>query len=121
MDTAEVFHPVAKKRLELLAVLSLVLWFLGIFAGVGIWLPIQNSMADHLTDDAIETLYICIGFFVWVPAIICGHAALCRIRRSSGLKGRGFAYTGLILSYIAVALLLLATVFAILFSSGEHR
>ena len=120
MDTGA-SQTVAKKRLELLAVLSPVLWVVGICAGVGIWLPIQNSMADHLTDDTIEAIYICIGFFVWVPAIMCGHVAISRIRRSAGLKGLGLAYMGLVLAYIAASLLLLVAVFAILFSSGDHR
>lgn len=40
-------------------------------------------------------------FIAGIPAIICGHVALGRIRRSGGsLPGRGRAVTGLVLGYL---------------------
>jgi hypothetical protein len=45
--------------------------------------------------------FLCLlGPLVGVPAVICGHIALSRIKRSANLLGgRGLAITGLILGY----------------------
>lgn len=53
------------------------------------------------------------SFFTAIPALICGHKALNKIKRSAGtLKGRGKAIAGLVMGYlvlfIVVPLLLLA-------------
>lgn len=45
-----------------------------------------------------------IGFFASVPAIICGHLALIRIKKTQTRKGRGLALTGLILGYVVTLL-----------------
>lgn len=48
--------------------------------------------------------------FLAMPAVICGHVALARIRRSGhGLKGRRMAIIGLALGYSVIAI----TVFAL--------
>jgi hypothetical protein len=50
-------------------------------------------------------LMLCIGFLFAIPAVICGHVALGRIKRSSGgLVGHGLATAGLITGYITLAL-----------------
>jgi len=42
-----------------------------------------------------------------IPAIVCGHSALTRIRKSGGaLGGKGLAITGLVLGYAATAIFL---------------
>ena len=51
-------------------------------------------------------LSLCGGVFVTgVPAIICGHVSLGRIRRSNGtLEGRGIAIGGLATGYVGIIL-----------------
>jgi len=47
-------------------------------------------------------LLACFGGVVGIPAVICGHMALGRIKRS-GQGGRGLAIVGLVLGYLAIA------------------
>jgi competence protein ComGC len=47
---------------------------------------------------------VCFSIFSAVPAVICGHLARSRIRRSGGvLRGDGLAITGLVTGYIGIA------------------
>jgi len=47
----------------------------------------------------------CIGVLFAIPAVICGHIAYSRIKRSAGmLGGGGMALAGLITGYISIAL-----------------
>ena len=47
----------------------------------------------------------CFWLLTAIPAVICGHMAYSRIRRSAGvLSGEGLAIGGLITGYIAIAL-----------------
>src|SRR6266705_5626853 len=49
--------------------------------------------------------FTCGWLFTAIPAVICGHIARSRIRKSGGaLRGKGIATAGLILGYIALAL-----------------
>ena len=49
--------------------------------------------------------FTCGWLFTAIPAVICGHIARAKIRRSGGaLGGRGIATAGLILGYIALVL-----------------
>lgn len=48
----------------------------------------------------------CFSFLCGIPAVICGHTALSRIKRSGGmLQGEGFAWGGLVTGYITVLLI----------------
>ena len=48
----------------------------------------------------------CFSIFSAIPAVICGHTALGRIRRSGGaLKGDGLAIGGLITGYLSIVLI----------------
>ena len=50
-------------------------------------------------------LLICISPLFAIPAVICGHMAYSRIKRSSGtLTGDGLALAGLITGYISIGL-----------------
>jgi len=53
-------------------------------------------------------------FFTGIPAVICGHLALGKIKRSAGaLKGSGLAIAGLILGYCSFGLTLVAILAAL--------
>jgi len=109
----------AEKKFEPLAIVSFVLWFLGLCAAVVVWLPID--VMEHLRDQTIEGIYIGTGILAWIPSIVCGHITLSHIRKSTVLKGRVFAYAGLTLSYIAMFLLIVVSALAVLWGSGAHR
>lgn len=49
---------------------------------------------------------LCLWILAAIPAVICGHIALSRIRKSGGvLGGEGMAIAGLILGYLNVAIM----------------
>lgn len=48
------------------------------------------------------------GLFAAIPAVICGHKGMARVRQSGGaLKGGDLALVGLILGYVAIGLTVL--------------
>ena len=55
---------------------------------------------------AIVLSVVCIGPLLGIPAVICGHMAYSRIKRSAGaLAGGGLALGGLITGYLSIALI----------------
>src|SRR6266516_5428039 len=53
--------------------------------------------------------FFCGWLFTAIPAVICGHIARSKIRKSGGgLGGKGVATAGLILGYIALVLGIMA-------------
>ena len=74
--------PVTKNKNSGLAIWSLVLGILGLLF-----------------------LLLCIGPLFAIPAVICGHIAYGRIKRSAGaLEGQGMALAGLITGYLTIGL-----------------
>ena len=65
----------------------------------------MNQIKQETSALAIVSLvfgiltFICLGFLGAIPAIICGHIALSKIKRSNFLSGRGLAMSGTILGY----------------------
>lgn len=57
--------------------------------------------------------WVCVGLLAAIPAVITGHMALGRIKRSAGtLAGRGMAIAGLLLGYTSiVAMIVLLVLF----------
>jgi hypothetical protein len=50
-------------------------------------------------------LVVCVGLLFAIPAIICGHIAYSRIKKSAGaLTGEGMALAGLTTGYVGVVL-----------------
>ncbi len=79
MDTTP--HPAPSAKSSNLAIWSLVLGILG-----------------------LVLLFGCIGILFAIPAVICGHVAYGRIKRSSGmLSGESLAMAGLIIGYVSIA------------------
>jgi hypothetical protein len=55
---------------------------------------------------AVVLSVVCIGPLFAIPAVICGHMAYSRIKRSAGaLSGEGLALGGLITGYLSFALI----------------
>ena len=49
----------------------------------------------------------CLGPLGAIPAVICGHVGLSRIKKSGGaLQGQGLALAGLILGYVSIGLMI---------------
>src|SRR5213592_1866345 len=73
--------------------------------------PSPRSAAPATAPTAIWSLvlaivsFFCGWLFTAIPAVICGHIARSKIRKSGGaLGGKGIATAGLILGYIALVL-----------------
>lgn len=61
-----------------------------------------------LVLGCLGIVLLCIGPLFSIPAIICGHLAHARIKRSGGgLSGQGLALAGLITGYVSIALAVL--------------
>jgi hypothetical protein len=55
---------------------------------------------------AVVLSVVCIGPLFAIPAVICGHMAYSRVKRSAGaLSGEGLALGGLITGYLSIALI----------------
>ena len=74
-------------------------------------LPPLPQPVPRVAPTAIWSLVLAVLFFVggWlltaIPAVICGHVAWSKIRKSGGaLRGKEIAAAGLILGYIGLAL-----------------
>src|SRR5206468_10586341 len=69
------------------------------------------SVAPSTAPAAIWSLvlailsFTCGSLLTAIPAVICGHVALSKIRKSGGaLRGKRIATAGLILGYLALVL-----------------
>src|SRR5260221_495685 len=52
----------------------------------------------------IVSIFLCLGIFSGIPAVILGHLSLSGIRKSMGrTQGSGMATAGLIMGYIGIA------------------
>ena len=56
---------------------------------------------------ALPTSLVCVGLFLAIPAVICGHKALRRIHSEAQLTGHGLAMGGLLAGYLSLALCVL--------------
>jgi hypothetical protein len=65
--------------------------------GLAVWSLVLGILAIVL---------VCIGPLFAIPAVICGHIAYSRVKRSAGaLVGGGLALGGLITGYLSIALI----------------
>lgn len=86
--------------------------------------PTDNPQSSLAVASLVLSLLgvLCFWGITAIPAIICGHMALGRIRRSGGtLEGYPMALTGLILGYIESALSLIAVAVIALSISHQTR
>jgi len=71
---------------------------------------VAQTEGTAIASLVLAVLSAVIGPFGFIPAIICGHIARKRIRRTPGLGGDGLALAGLIISYVLALLTILAVV-----------
>jgi competence protein ComGC len=63
---------------------------------------------------SLVLIIVCIGPIFAIPAIICGHIACSRIKRSGGqLAGKGLAIAGFVTGYVSLASIVLLLPIAI--------
>lgn len=68
-------------------------------SGLAVWSLVFGILAVVLS-------FACIGPLFAIPAVICGHMAHSRIKRSGGeLSGGGLALGGLITGYLSIAMI----------------
>ena len=91
--------------------------------GAADWQPISaipelagsfpQTVATKTSGLAIASLVLGILSFLlcgltWLPAVICGHMSLSRIKKASGtLSGKGMAIAGLVTGYISIVFFVL--------------
>jgi uncharacterized protein DUF4190 len=68
--------------------------------------PVPRTAPTAIWSLVLAILsFFCGWLFTAIPAVICGHIAWSKIRKSGGaLGGKGIATAGLILGYIALVL-----------------
>jgi len=67
-------------------------------SGLAIWSLVLGILG-------VVLLLVCLGPLFAIPAVICGHLAYSRIKRSGGvLAGQSMALAGLITGYISIGL-----------------
>ena len=67
----------------------------------------DNLKPARTSGLAIASLVLSlIGPFGCIPAIVCGHIALRKIRKDARVQGRGLALAGLIIGYVGLCLLI---------------
>jgi hypothetical protein len=68
--------------------------------------PVSRTPPTAIWSLVLAILsFFCGWLFTAIPAVVCGHAARSKIRKSGGaLRGTGIATAGLILGYIGLAL-----------------
>lgn len=82
----------------------------------GVSIPAQSGLAVASLACGIGSLtllFTCfVGILAAIPAVICGHLALSRIRDAyPPLAGRGMAIAGLITGYLTIAITLAVALF----------
>jgi hypothetical protein len=70
-----------------------------------------ESESGQTSGLAIASLvFSLIGTLGCIPAIICGHLALGKVKKEPAVQGRGLALAGLIIGYAVLALSILLTI-----------
>ena len=83
--------------------------------------PAANKKNEPLTTWALVLGIISIvgcGILAGIPAVICGHVSLSRIKRNPSLGGRGKAVAGLITGYISILIMAIVAIFTLLALPG---
>ncbi len=69
--------------------------------------PVQTSPGSIWSLVLGIISFTCFGPLTAIPAVICGHVALSRIKKSAGTRtGSGMAIAGLVLGYVNLGLMI---------------
>ena len=68
--------------------------------------PRSAALAAVSMVLGILSYIFCMMFLFSVPAVICGHIALSRIKKGEA-SGKGFATAGIVLGYVNIAISLI--------------
>jgi hypothetical protein len=77
--------------------------------------PAQQSSGLAITSLVLGIcgIVLCLGPIAGIPAVICGHIAHSKIKRSGGaMTGSGAATAGLITGYISIAMVVVTAMLA---------
>lgn len=77
--------------------------------------PAQQSSGLAITSLVLGIcgIVLCLGPIAGIPAVICGHIAHSKIKRSGGaMGGSGAATAGLITGYISIAMVVVTAMLA---------
>lgn len=73
-------------------------------------LQVSQAVAPVTTDNLAIWSFIlsilglfCCAFFASIPAIICGHMSLSKIKANPSIPGKGLALAGVIIGYAGMA------------------
>jgi hypothetical protein len=92
-------------------------------AGSGAYSP-QFAAAPQKTDGlAITSLVLGIlsmiccgmGILTGIPAVICGHIAMGRMKKDPNLQGKGLAIAGLIMGYLGIVVSVIYLIYVVAF------
>ena len=74
-------------------------------------LPVTNGLAiASMICGILSLVFFCVcgGFFLGIPAVICGHLSLNQLNApGNSQQGRGMAIAGLICGYLGIAILII--------------
>ena len=80
--------------------------------------PRNDGMAIASLVCGILALTLC-SLFTGIPAIICGHVSLSRIKSATiPIQGKGMAVTGLVLGYLSIILSIVSIIFFFFFAAA---
>lgn len=69
-------------------------------------LPRKSGLAVASLILGICGIVLCLGPLAGIPAVVCGHMALSRIRKSAGaMSGQGLAIAGLVTGYFSFVMI----------------
>lgn len=85
--------------------------------------PIEGTATASLVLGLLS--FFCGGIMTAIPAVICGHVGLSRIKKSGGaLSGNGQAIAGMIMGYLIIfttLLTLAAVIIAFVYFSDDQN
>ncbi len=89
--------------------------------------PLAGSGASHgAKTDPLSIWSLVLGILSWlclsllagIPAIICGHVSLGRLKKNALLRGKGMAIAGLILGYVSLVFVPVLALLALPLTNG---
>ncbi len=85
--------------------------------------PYSGAAISSLVFGSVGLLSLitCVGGLFGIPALICGHVALSKLKKKPHIQGRGLALAGVIMGYSVVVLMVLYFVFIVRLGGDEGK